>query len=258
MLNKKPIIIGNWKLNGSLILIENLLKKISLIPKYILENIDVILLPPYIYLSEVKKKLNEIHVGAQNVDTHFFGAYTGETSVLMLQDIGIKYVLIGHSERRKYHLEDELLISKKFKVLKSCNLTPILCIGETEKEKKLGQTKAVCQRQIDSIFSLLEKKRETFDNTIIAYEPIWSIGTGKIPGLKEINKIILFIKKYIKKITFQEKIKNLFVIYGGSVNSNNVHKILTEGGSDGLLVGAASLSHKDFSEIIYQSYYINK
>ncbi|XRX42890.1 MAG: triose-phosphate isomerase [Buchnera aphidicola (Tetraneura sorini)] len=258
MLNKKPIIVANWKLNGSLILIENLLKKISLIPEYILENTDVILLPPYIYLLEVKKKLNKIHLGAQNVDTHFFGAYTGETSVLMLQDIGIKYVLIGHSERKKYHLEDELFISEKFKVLKSCNLIPILCIGETEKEKKLGQTKAICQKQIDTVFSLLGEKRETFDNTIIAYEPIWSIGTGKIPGLKEINKIIFFIKNYIKKITSQKKINNFFVIYGGSVNSKNVHTILTEGGSDGLLVGAASLSYKDFSEIIYQSYYINK
>ncbi|CAL4042901.1 Triosephosphate isomerase [Buchnera aphidicola (Tetraneura ulmi)] len=261
ILTKKKIIIANWKLNGNLILIKNLLEKISLIPGYILKSIDLILLPPHVYLLEVKRNLfkkDEIYIGAQNIDKHFFGAYTGETSVLMLQDIGVKYVLIGHSERKKYHLESEKSISEKFKIVKSCNLIPILCIGETKKEKQLGQTEIICKKQIDEIFNLLEHKDETFNNSIIAYEPIWSIGTGQIPELKEINEIISFIKNYIKKKIFPKKVKNFFVIYGGSVNSNNVQRIFKKGGSDGLLVGAASLSHKDFSKIIYNSYYTNK
>lgn len=247
---KKKIIIANWKLNGdktSILNFLNLLNESNMQKKE--ETCKIVIAFPVIYLY-LAKKLNlkkNIFLGAQNVDLNLLGAFTGEISVNMLKDMGVSYVIIGHSERRTYHKESDTIIAKKFKIVKEANLTPILCIGENKIEKELGKTEAVCARQLNSIFSMLGPK--IFDNAIIAYEPIWAIGSGTIPSLSSIQKTHKFIKEYIKKFSILGHKKTL-VQYGGSVDENNVSKLLNEPDVDGVLVGGASLNYNRFAKII--------
>lgn len=244
---KKKLIIANWKLNGNKVSILNFL---NLLNKHdSKETCKIVISFPVIYLYLAKTIIykKNIFLGAQNVDLNLCGPFTGEISVNMLKDIGINYVILGHSERRKYHKESDTLIAKKFKIVKEANLIPILCIGENKEEKKLGQTQEVCARQLNSVISMWGP--QIFNNTIIAYEPIWAIGSGEIATPCSVQKIHKFIKKYIKKygIVNSEKI---LVQYGGSVDENNVAQLLYEADIDGVLVGGASLNYNKFKKII--------
>ena len=247
---KKKLIIANWKLNGDktrILNFLNLLNESNIQKKD--EKCKIVIAFPVIYLylaRQVNLKKN-IFLGAQNVDLNLLGAFTGEISVDMLKDMGVSYVIIGHSERRRYHKESDIIIARKFKIVKEANLTPILCIGENKVEKELGKTKEVCARQLNSILSMLGPK--IFDNAIIAYEPIWAIGSGKVASPSSIQKIHKFIKEYIKKYSILGY-ETTLVQYGGSVDENNVSQLLNEADIDGVLVGGASLNYNRFSKII--------
>ncbi|BFI91071.1 triose-phosphate isomerase [Enterobacterales bacterium endosymbiont of Anomoneura mori] len=245
---KKSLIIANWKLNGNKYFINDYIKKLLYeINKNKINN--VIIAPPLIYLQKIIEKLknSNIKVCAQNVDINLFGAFTGEISVAMLKDIGVKYVLIGHSERRINHNENDEIIYKKFKIVKENNLIPILCIGETYNEKKNGKTKEVCYNQINYIIKKMGIK--VLENCIIAYEPVWAIGKDISINYLEIQKIHKFIRSkiylYDKKIS-----KEIVIQYGGSVTDKNIKELLIQPDINGVLVGNSSLNFDIFLKII--------
>ncbi|CAL4322917.1 triose-phosphate isomerase [Buchnera aphidicola] len=246
---KKKIIVANWKLNGSIKSISYFLSFLkSKIPLYSRKNI-IIIAPPTVFLERVYKNIRNTNVflSAQNIDVNINGAFTGENSVLMMKDIGVQYVILGHSERRLFHYENDEIITKKFGLVKKLNLVPILCIGETEIEKKSNQTKKILKKQLKSILTVFGET--AFRNTIIAYEPIWAIGTGVSANPDDVQLIHQFIKNYIKKYDTISAEK-LIVQYGGSVNSLNAENFLKKVDIDGLLVGSASLKHEEFLKII--------
>jgi len=181
------------------------------------------------------------------VDTNLSGAFTGEISADMLKDIGAKYIIIGHSERRTYHKESDDFIAEKFAVLKEAGLIPVLCIGESEAENAAGETEAVCARQLDAVLKTMGAK--AFENTVIAYEPIWAIGTGKSATPAQAQAVHKFIRGHIAKhdAAIAEQV---IIQYGGSVNAGNAAELFTQPDIDGALVGGASLKADAFAVIV--------
>ncbi|PWC15375.1 triose-phosphate isomerase [Brenneria corticis] len=245
---RHPLVMGNWKLNGSTAMVNELITGL----RHELSAVDgcgIAIAPPAIYLDQANHQLagSRIHLGAQNVDVNLSGAYTGETSATMLKDIGAKYIIIGHSERRTYHKESDEFIAKKFGVLKETGLIPVLCIGESEAENEAGQTEAVCARQLDAVLNTLGAK--AFENAVIAYEPIWAIGTGKSATPAQAQAVHKFIRDHIAK---QDKAvaEQVIIQYGGSVNASNAAELFTQPDIDGALVGGASLKADAFAVIV--------
>ncbi|MCW2476367.1 MULTISPECIES: triose-phosphate isomerase [unclassified Symbiopectobacterium] len=245
---RHPLVMGNWKLNGSthmvIELIAGLRKELSTVT-----GCNVAIAPPELYLDQANHQLagGRIALGAQNVDVNLSGAYTGETSATMLKDIGAKYIIIGHSERRTYHKESDAFIAKKFGVLKEAGLIPVLCIGETEAENEAGETEAVVARQLDAVLNTLGAA--AFNDTVIAYEPVWAIGTGKSATPAQAQAVHKFIRDHIAK---QDKAvaDQVIIQYGGSVNAANAAELFTQPDIDGALVGGASLKADAFAVIV--------
>ncbi|VFP83163.1 triose-phosphate isomerase [Candidatus Erwinia haradaeae] len=242
------LVIGNWKLNGSLHLVSTMLFDLQYALRGI-QNCKVVIAPPVIYLGNVKQAICDsfIELGAQNVDIHASGAFTGEISSAMLKDIGVKYVIIGHSERRILHSETDQVIARKFYMLKKEGLIPVLCIGETEAEYQEGKTKEACARQIDVIMHV--QGSEVFNDVVVAYEPIWAIGTGKSAHPEQVQEVHSFIRTYITQKN-ANKASLVTIQYGGSVTSKNAEALLAQPDIDGLLVGSACLNIESFIEII--------
>ncbi|WP_434526215.1 triose-phosphate isomerase [Photorhabdus asymbiotica] len=246
---RHPLVMGNWKLNGSTHMVNELITDL----RKELSNVagcDVAIAPPALYLSQAKQQVqagSHIALGAQDVDVNLSGAFTGETSAEMLKDIGAEYIIIGHSERRTYHKESDEFIAKKFAVLKQQGLIPVLCIGETEQENEAGQTEVVCARQIDAVLNLLGV--EAFQGAVIAYEPVWAIGTGKSATPAQAQAVHKFIRDHIAKkdTAIAEQI---IIQYGGSVNANNAAELFAQPDIDGALVGGASLKADAFAVIV--------
>ena len=254
---KKFILASNWKLNGNYNIISNFIYKLK---KYILLNkiyYTIVFIPPIVYINSIKDKINNenFFLGAQNVDINLFGAFTGEISIKMLKDIGVKYVIIGHSERRLFHNESNEYIAKKFHIIKQNNMIPILCIGETFKEKQCNKTNIVCKKQIDSILKI--SGDNAFHNTIIAYEPIWAIGSGKSANIKYVRKINQFIRSYISNNS-NINMNDITIQYGGAVNPENIQIIFEEPEINGVLLGGVSLIYEKFIKIIDIIHKINK
>lgn len=249
---KKFLIVANWKLNGSINMISSFFEYIKLHASIYLEKNIIVIAPPTVYLERVYTIINKMNIflGAQNVDMNLKGAFTGETSIIMLKEIGVKYVLVGHSERRLWHHENNDVISKKIHLIKKFNLIPILCIGETKNDRDNGKTITIIKNQLDDIIAILGKL--VFQNIVIAYEPIWAIGTGLSADPKDIQLIHKFIKNYVR--TYDLSIKNILVQYGGSVNQKNVKSFISQPDIDGLLVGSASLNAEEFFKIIQISH----
>ena len=232
----KNLIAGNWKMNPSSKkeaeeLFDNLKKKIKIKPD---AQTEVVICPPFVFLSLSKG----LPLGAQNLFYEDKGAFTGEISSAMLKDLGVEYVIIGHSERRKYFSETDEVINKKIQKALDLGLKVIFCIGETAEEKSAGKKEEVLQRQIqDGLKDILY-----IDNVSVAYEPVWAIGTGENCSVQETKESIEFIKKFVKKDTR--------ILYGGSVKSENSGAYIKEAGSNGLLVGGASLDAEEFTKIV--------
>ncbi|WGL98296.1 triose-phosphate isomerase [Arsenophonus sp. aPb] len=245
---RHPLVMGNWKLNGSTKmvkeLIENLRHELNCVT-----GCDVAIAPPALYLAQAQQALagSKIALGAQDVDVNLSGAFTGDTSAEMLKDIGAKYIIIGHSERRTYHQESDEYIARKFAVLKSQGLIPVLCIGESEEENSAGKTEQVCACQIDAVLNSLGAS--AFENSVIAYEPIWAIGTGKSATPAQAQAVHKFIRDHIAK---QDRAiaEQVIIQYGGSVNANNAAELFSQPDIDGALVGGASLKADAFAAIV--------
>lgn len=232
---ENKIIIGNIKMN----------MRFGEIPNYIshfknIRNNNLIICPSYIYIPYF---LNYgFHVGSQNVCVEEDGGYTGEISAKQLHSIGVKYTIVGHSERRIKLKETDVEINKKIKSSIKSHLKVILCVGETEEEKQLLKKDVILKRQIrNALFGL-----EDLNNIIIAYEPVWSVGTNKLPSNDELIKTII----YIKDLVYSMYKKNVKVIYGGSINEKNIDKLKSIKELDGFLIGSASINPTQFIEII--------
>jgi len=245
---RHPLVMGNWKLNGSKHMVNELIAGL----RNELSGVDgcgVAIAPPAMYLDQAKHAISGSHIalGAQNVDVNLSGAFTGETSADMLKDVGAQYIIIGHSERRTYHAESDELIAKKFAVLKAAGLIPVLCIGETESENEAGKTEEVCARQIDAV--LKTQGAEAFNGVVIAYEPVWAIGTGKSATPAQAQAVHKFIRDHIAKQDAAVAAQ-VVIQYGGSVNDKNAAELFAQPDIDGALVGGASLKADAFAVIV--------
>ncbi|WP_075433833.1 triose-phosphate isomerase [Buchnera aphidicola] len=249
---KKPIIVGNWKLNGNKELINKFFIPLNKFLEKYYKKSTVVIAPPILYAAFIQhifsSNKRNFFIGAQNTDLHSSGPFTGEISPSMLIDVEVDYVIIGHSERRLYHQEDNESTAKKFYILKKENLIPIVCIGETLKEKRDNQIQEKCKNQIDEIFKICGSKH-AFNNSIIAYEPIWAIGSGRSADPEEVQRIANFIREYIE-LKANSEIKNFFIQYGGSVTPDNVKQLISQKDIDGFLIGGASLQLQEFTKII--------
>lgn len=247
--NYNKIISANWKMNGSLSLIDDFKRFFKNNYESINKEIAIIICPPATHLykfNEVIKNYNNIFIGAQDCSNKKNSATTGDISASILKDIGCEYVIIGHSERRNYYNEDNNLIFEKINCALDKNLKIIFCIGESEEEKNKSKTFEVIEYQIENILS----SPCTPLNTVIAYEPVWAIGSGKIPKIDEIIDINNFIQKKLKSKFNDDFLYNYKIIYGGSVNTNNCKDILLSNNIDGVLIGGSSLIVDDFSKIV--------
>ena len=242
-MNKAKLIVANWKMNFFYKQAYNFCKKIISKKKQIKNNF--IICPPSSLIFRLSNKFRQINFGAQDCSAvNEFGAYTGDINSKMLKNINCKYTLIGHSERRELYKEDESLISLKILSALKSNIKPILCVGENLNQKRRGDTKKILKYQLNKV--LLKKKE--FKKVIIAYEPVWAIGTGKTPSVEDISNTILYIKDVLAKKS--SIYKNVLVLYCGSVNTNNSKLFLNNINIDGLLVGGASLIFNSFFSML--------
>ncbi len=245
---RKKVIAGNWKMNmlpnEAIAFIEELAPLVK-----DTEN-EVILCVPYIdlFYSLLTVQGTNIKIGAQNMHFEESGAYTGEVSGKMLKSIGVEYVIIGHSERRQYFAETDEIVNKKVKAAISNGLKPIICVGETLEQREEGKTSEVITKQTELALEGLTNKE--VENIIIAYEPIWAIGTGKTATSEDANNSIKEIRNKISKIYGQNTAQSVIIQYGGSVKSSNAKELFEMSDIDGGLVGGASLKAEEFSKIV--------
>ena len=246
---RKPIIAGNWKMNKTIEeakeLVMNLKKPFSEV-----QDREIVICPPFVLLTTMGNIIKEsnIKLGAQNMFWEEKGAYTGEISPLMLKNIGCEYVIIGHSERRAYFGETNEMVNKKIKAALFHNLKPIICVGEKLAEREKGITEKIIKKQI--IEGLTNLTTKEMLNIVIAYEPVWAIGTGKTATSEQAQEVHKFIRnllseKYGKNIAEETRIQ-----YGGSVNPKNIADLMSQVDIDGALVGGASLKAKSFTKIV--------
>ncbi len=243
-----PLVIGNWKMNPvSMGEVKTIITSLKTALK---KNTDVtvVIAPPALYLMEAKKLLgtSPIGLGAQDVNPAPMGAQTGEHSIPMLTGMGVTTVIVGHSERRALGETDEMVGAKVAALIKS-KLTPVVCIGERERDAQ-GNFFMVIEAQIKTALATIPKAR--FKDVVIAYEPIWAIGTGKTATAEDVNEMRLFIQKILTKHFDRASAGKICIIYGGSVSAQNAADLFVGGGVDGFLVGGASLRPQEFSQII--------
>ncbi len=245
---RRKVIAGNWKMN---MLPDETIKFIDQIAPLVkdTEN-EVILCVPYtdLFYALLTAQNTNIKIGAQNMHWEEKGAFTGEVSGKMLKAIGVKYVIIGHSERRQYFAETDESVNKKIKAAFENNLNPIVCVGETLEQREEGKTEEIITNQ--TRLALEGLTNEQVKNTIIAYEPIWAIGTGKTATSEDANNSIKAIRKEIEKNYGKEVAEEVIIQYGGSVKSQNAKELFTTSDIDGGLVGGASLKVEEFSKIV--------
>ena len=249
---RKTLIAGNWKMNKAPAeaeeLIEQIRKKVGDVT-----HIDVVVCPPYPALCAVYEKIKQSHIklGAQDLFWEREGAYTGEISALMLRETGCKYVIVGHSERRIYFGETDETVNRKIKAALQWNLVPIVCVGEKLEERERNEMEDVVRKQMGDGLKGLSAR--DVSKIVIAYEPIWAIGTGKTATPAQANQMHSFIRQ-IMTGDFSEQISSrVRILYGGSVKPDNISQLVAEDHIDGALVGGASLDDDSFAEIVTKS-----
>lgn len=256
---RKTIIAGNWKMYKTIIEaieLANGLKRELFNLDY--QNIDVVLCPPFTALSEVYEVIADsgIQLGAQDCFWEDEGAFTGEISGKMLKDAGCKFVIIGHSERRQYFGETNASVNKKIKAALGDKLTPIMCVGETLDEREKGLTFKVLDDHIQN--GLSDISEEEIVKIVIAYEPVWAIGTGKTATADQAQEAQKYIRDLLKSMYNKDIANNTRIQYGGSVKPENISELMQQPDVDGALVGGASLSLEAFSEIVKKAYEVSK
>ena len=241
-MTRRKIVAGNWKMNGSSESVVELVKGLKSN-----DAVDVVIAPAFVYLPVVSDVLkgSEIKLAAQTVSEFASGAYTGEVSLAMLKDFSVSHVILGHSERRSLFLETDAQVAKKVLATLEAGLTPILCVGETLEQREAGTTLDVCNAQVDAVLELVGV--EMFDKVVVAYEPVWAIGSGLVPSEKDLSDIFSNIRKSINKL--DSSYKSIKILYGGSVSPENASSLMNTNHMDGLLIGGASLNAKKFIDI---------
>jgi len=241
------LVVGNWKMNGTVKETRKLLFQLAVEWGKQCEGVDVAVCPPFTALMVAKEELQNSHIelGAQNCYSEEKGAFTGEVSPAMLADLGCKYVILGHSERRTLFHETDDLIARKARTAINAGLIPIICIGETESERERGETEEVLARQVSQSLSTLRSE----DDFVIAYEPVWAIGTGKTATPEQAQAAHAFIRKELAK-QFGAAANEVLILYGGSMKPSNARSLMTLPDIDGGLIGGASLIADDFIAII--------
>ena len=243
----KKLIAGNWKMNGSLAANEALLREIAAgLPAQPTCAIAVCVPAPY--LAQIQTLLVDrpaVALGAQDISSQASGAFTGEVSASMLREFGCRYVIVGHSERRQYHAETDALVADKAKAALAAGITPIVCVGETLAEREAGQTEQVVKRQLAAV---IHTNGHCISEIVVAYEPVWAIGTGKTASPEEAQAVHAVLRTQLKAATDQAA--RVKILYGGSMNAANAASLLAQADIDGGLIGGASLKAPDFLKII--------
>ncbi|MDP1656404.1 MAG: triose-phosphate isomerase [Hylemonella sp.] len=244
-MSKKKLIAGNWKMNGSLASNQALLKGILSGLKD--PACDIAVCVPAVYLAQCQQLLSasSVELGAQDVSQHEAGAYTGEVSVAMLKEFGVRYAIVGHSERRQYHGETDAVVAAKAQRALANGVTPIVCVGETLAEREAGKTEEVVKRQLAAVIHL---NGHCISEIVVAYEPVWAIGTGKTATPEQAQAVHAVLRAQLKAATPQAD--RIAILYGGSMNAANAEQLLAQPDIDGGLIGGASLKAPDFLTII--------
>jgi len=249
---RKLIIAGNWKMNKTvaeaLTLVADLKRDLAGV-----KEVDVVVAPAFTALSEVSKAIldSNIKLGAQNMSENNFGAFTGEICAGMLKEFSVRYVILGHSERRQFQKESDALIAKKAAAVHAASLKPIVCVGETLAEREGGLMEKVLETQVRG--SLAGLTKEQMVETVIAYEPVWAIGTGKTATTQQAQDAHAFIRGLLVKIYDEATARKVRIQYGGSVKPANAKELMSQPDVDGALVGGASLEARSFADIIKNS-----
>lgn len=244
---RTPIIAGNWKMHYTIDEAVKLVEELKPLVKD--AKCEVVVCPTFVCLDAVKKAVEgtNIKVGAQNMHFEEKGAFTGEISPLMLKELDMDYVVIGHSERRQYFNETDETVNKKVLKALEVGIDPILCVGETLEEREAGNTKDVCKVQVEKALENVSK--EDLAKVVIAYEPVWAIGTGKTATSEDANDVIAYIREVVANL-YGELANEVRIQYGGSVKPSNVAEIMNQSDIDGALVGGASLEANDYVELV--------
>jgi triosephosphate isomerase len=250
---RKLIIAGNWKMN------KTVAEALALVSDFKLElanirEVDIVVCPPFTALESVSKAMiddSNIRLGAQNMSENNFGAFTGEICAGMLKEFSVRYVILGHSERRQYQKEPDALIAKKAAAAHAASLKPIVCVGETLAEREAGQMQKVLETQVQG--SLTGLTKEQMAETIVAYEPVWAIGTGKTATTQQAQEAHAFIRGQLVKLFGDAVAKKVRIQYGGSVKPANARELMGQPDVDGALVGGAALEARSFADIVKNS-----
>jgi triosephosphate isomerase len=242
---KKKLIAGNWKMNGSLEANDALVR--ALVAGIAQARCAVAVCVPAAYFAQVQmlKSGSPLELGAQDVSPHEQGAFTGELSAGMLREFGVRYALVGHSERRQYHGETDALVADKAKAALAHGITPIVCVGETLAEREAGRTEEVVKRQMAAV---IHANGHCISEIVVAYEPVWAIGTGKTASPEQAQQVHALLRKQLAAATGHAERVN--ILYGGSMNAANAASLLAQADIDGGLVGGASLKAADFLQIV--------
>ena len=249
-MNRRAIVAANWKMNGSLALVNSMVSELNNVT--LNENVEVVVCPSFPYLAAFSLASSNVNLaaafslGAQNLSEQSQGAFTGEVLTSMLQEFGVNYVIVGHSDRRSIYKESSALVAKKVQVALAAGLKPILCIGESEDERVAEQTETVLAAQLQPVIDVIGI--EKFVDVVIAYEPVWAIGTGKTASPEMAQTTHQFIREFIAKVDEKVAVK-VPLLYGGSVNAKNCEELFAQADIDGGLIGGASLKAEEFKII---------
>ena len=244
---RKPIIAGNWKMHKTIAEALEFVNEVK--DRVNNDKVEAVICAPFTLLKDLKQatKGTNIKIGAQNMHFEEKGAFTGEISPLMLKELDMDYVVIGHSERRQYFNETDETVNKKVLKALEVGIDPILCVGETLEEREAGNTKDVCKVQVEKALENVSK--EDLAKVVIAYEPVWAIGTGKTATSEDANDVIAYIRDVVANL-YGELANEVRIQYGGSVKPSNVAEIMNQSDIDGALVGGASLEANDYVELV--------
>ena len=244
---RKSIVAGNWKMNGTLAFAEDMSQALNECAQA-LQGVEVVVSPPAVFLSHIQHLAKSYSCSAQNVHSEQSGAYTGEVSLAMLKDIECKYALVGHSERREMFGETDAFISRKVAAAIAVGIVPILCVGETLEQRNTGQANAVVKRQVLSALEGVDFT-EDIDSLVIAYEPIWAIGTGETASPEQAQQVHAYIRSVLADNISAAMAQRTRILYGGSVSASTARSLFENTDIDGGLVGGASLKIEDFKII---------
>ncbi|MDF2464139.1 MAG: Triose-phosphate isomerase (Triosephosphate isomerase)-like protein [Ramlibacter sp.] len=241
----KKLIAGNWKMNGNLAANDALVRAVVWGIREAACTVAVCVPAPYLAQVQMLRAGSQLELGAQDLSQHEQGAYTGEVSAAMLKEFGVRYAIVGHSERRQYHGETDAVVAEKAKVALAAGITPIVCVGETLAEREAGRTEEVVKRQMAAV---IHTNGHCISEIVVAYEPVWAIGTGRTATPEQAQQMHALLRAQLKAAT--EHADRVRILYGGSMNAGNAASLLAQSDIDGGLIGGASLKAPDFLQII--------